>query len=152
MHAGVPLLGEVKKILACLHKGEAVWLRCGGRAPIDFILIHREDETTVNIRFMDSKHKTNPDDNRIRYIRDEMLAKAKMAYDGLSRAITGSLDPKSKTIIEGVTVSPFDESHLLLITNANSLEDISPATFEWHPWSLVLFFEGVIKQVAQRNQ
>ena len=131
------LTTEVEGYLAHLRKGEAVWLRCGGRAPIDLILIHREDKKTVNIRFMDSKHSTYADGRWIQSSREEMLDKAKMVYDGLSSKIP--------LILKGTTVSPFHKSHLVLISNTQSREDLSPATFKWHPWSQLLFLDGVTK-------
>jgi hypothetical protein len=124
------LSADVVSLLETLQRGDALWLCCGGDAPIDYILIVRNDDETVEVRFMDAKHCSGASDFSSAE-RREMRRKAKMVHGGLMREVQKKLPQ--------VTVADFTDAHLLIVRNVASPDDLSPATFRWQPWSSIMF-------------
>jgi hypothetical protein len=130
-------------LLKNLKLGEALWLCCGGDAPMDYILIVRNDDNTVEVRFMDAKHCSRASDFTSA-VRREMRRKAEMIHGGLMREL-----PKH---LAGVAVTRFADAHLLIVRNVASPDDLSPATFRWQPWSSMMFLEGTTTTARSRQR
>jgi hypothetical protein len=108
----------------------ALWFQCGGKAPIDFILVvvmPREGSgaRSVHLRFADAKHTTQPE---TRVGLQKMVEKAKAVH----AAIFGGLPAP-------FVVAPFEDSHIMLCHNRDDETMLSPSTFTWEPWSRFLF-------------
>lgn len=107
---------------------QGAWMRCGGSAPIDFILVVREGNT-IKLRYMDAKHTQT---GTASLGSDKMQEKVRMVHAGMVEALVGLFPP--------CVVERFEPAHFVIITNDATRHDaISPATFKWHPWSDVLF-------------
>ena len=81
---------------------------------------------------MDAKHSSKVCDFPTAE-REEMQRKAKMVHAGLMKELPSHLN--------GMTATSFVNDHLLIIRNVESRGDLSPATFEWQPWSSLMFLE-----------
>ena len=129
------LSADVSELIDLLtEESTAVWMCCGGSAPIDYILVVRTKQGKFELRFMDAKHKSRvtelPSDER-----QSMIVKAKMVHGGLAHGI--------EKLLVGTVVAPFEDDHLLIVSNVDrAAVDLSPATFDWHPWSKMMFLEG----------
>ena len=127
------LSAEVVTLLKTLRPGGALWLCCGGDAPLEYILIAWNEDNAVEVRFMDAKHSSKVCDFPTA-VREEMQRAAEMVHTGLMKEL-----PKHLT---GMAATSFVSDHLLIIRNVDeSRDNLSPATFQWQPWSSLMFLE-----------
>ena len=109
---------------------------CRGSAPIDFILVVRYCGR-FELRFLDAKHTTKSSNTKAAVdsaeVR-EIKAKAKQLHNG----IVSKLPPHLQACVDG-----FCPEHAAVITNDPTCTlAISPTTFQWEPWTSMLFFHA----------
>ena len=136
-----PLSEEAKELISELQPGQAAWFRCGGSAPLDYVLVARHPSNgSFSIRFADAKHHNGVEEAGADLEQEpagvrQLRVKALQVFAGLQREMRKVLKHK-------VTLEAFADHHVLIVASRESRQDVnalSPSTFQWHPWSAFLF-------------
>ena len=156
----------IAKLELLKAKGDTVLLHCGGKSPLDFILMkvvkvevakvnngktQTIETRTIAARFAEAKH-TEKDDTTVtkknlEQERDRMTVKAFNTYSVMARcAEEEELDRRTAGHTK-VKLEPFKDDHFLLVTNKRvgkmsekeAERIMNPDTTEWLPMTQVLF-------------
>ena len=116
------------KASTLMKVGGAVLLHCGASAPMDFILVTLEEGKTLQVRYADAKHRTDPEMAKLST--KTMLKKAEDLHNKLRKLLDGRF-----------TVPEWKASNFLLITNSQvkDVRVMSPVTTTWEPMTRVLY-------------
>ena len=109
--------------------GKAVFMQCGGSAPIDYILLYPLGKGNEwGAWFGDAKHSVHLTTT---YSYTDLKLKAQMVFDGLQRELT-KLNPAIKLV---------GPPQCYVVTNCPGKERyiIGPDTFQWVPWTTIAY-------------
>ena len=81
-----PIFEDILRDIKYLKSGCALWIRCGCKSPLDYMLFVRRAGNRMEVRFGDAKHRT-ADANDLSSERRDAVAKAKMVHAGLKREL-----------------------------------------------------------------
>ena len=147
-----------EKLEELQKKDDALLVRCGGNAPIDFLLVKVIDVTevdgspvrTLTVRYADAKHAWAGESRGCA----EKFFTGEHGLDGITTKAEETHAKLSSVLPRGYALSAFEARHVLMVTNktlaghgSDMLEEIpaslervvNPQTTQWLPLTLPLF-------------
>jgi len=139
-----PFSPEFEREYTALVEGDAdaIFVRCGGNALIDFILLWWGPDNKLHASFIDAKQVKDADTVPPHEI-DKVVGNASTLFDGMKRVINADVRIAEKR--QNVKPSLADRFETCVISHvggdkkAQRVHFIDPTTFEFSPWSDILF-------------
>jgi hypothetical protein len=139
---------RVVRFIVALEVGQGCWMRCGGSAPVDYVLVvrraHAKGDVVYQLRFMDAKHRTMKADAV-----DSAVVTTMAAMQEKAKAVHGGMARELRSLRTDASVEDYDPSHFLLFTNdprAGDADDgcVGPRNFDWCPWTTLLYADVIV--------